>query len=312
MGLKAFVEGGVASIVAGSLTHPLDLIKVRMQLQVEPAAHPSLAFAGQPGFALPRPPPSGPLSVGIKVVQTEGALALFSGVSAAVLRQTLYSTTRLGLYDLLKQQWQDPSSQKETTGLSLPKKVAAGLLAGGIGAIVGNPADVAMVRMQADGRLPAHQRRNYAGVGDALVRMVRQEGVTTLWTGCGPTVQRAMVVTAAQLATYDQIKETLVSHNITRDGFATQVAASFSAGLVASVASNPIDVVKTRIMNMSVVEGGEEPPYKGALDCAIKTVRAEGPMALYKGFVPTVTRQGPFAVVLFLTLETVRALLKDF
>ncbi|KAJ7547549.1 hypothetical protein O6H91_08G091400 [Diphasiastrum complanatum] len=169
-----------------------------------------------------------------------------------------------------------------------------------------------MVRMQADGRLPAHQRRNYAGVGDALVRMVRQEGVTTLWTGCGPTVQRAMVVTAAQLATYDQIKETLVSHNITRDGFATQVAASFSAGLVASVASNPIDVVKTRIMNMSVVEGGEEPPYKGALDCAIKTVRAEGPMALYKGFVPTVTRQGPFAVVLFLTLENVRALLKDF
>ncbi|KAJ7290835.1 hypothetical protein O6H91_Y297400 [Diphasiastrum complanatum] len=166
-----------------------------------------------------------------------------------------------------------------------------------------------MVRMQADGRLPAHQRRNYAGVEDALVRMVRQEGVTTLWTGCGPTVQRAMVVTAAQLAT---IKETLVSHNITRDGFATQVAASFSTGLVASVASNPIDVVKTRIMNMSVVEGGEEPPYKGALDCAIKTVRAEGPMALYKGFVPTVTRQGPFAVVLFLTLENVRALLKDF
>ncbi|KAJ7553432.1 hypothetical protein O6H91_06G097500 [Diphasiastrum complanatum] len=228
-----------------------------------------------------------------------------------MLRQTLYSTTRLGLYDLLKQQWQSPPSQKESTGLSLPKKVAAGLLAGGIGAIVGNPADVAMVRMQADGRLPTHQRRNYAGVGDALVRMIRQEGATTLWTGCGPTVQRAMVVTAAQLATYDQAKETLISRNITKDGLATHVAASFSAGLVASVASNPIDVVKTRIMNMRILEG-EEPPYKGALDCALKTVRSEGPMALYKGFIPTVTRQGPFAVVLFLTLENVRALLKDF
>ncbi|KAJ7553433.1 hypothetical protein O6H91_06G097600 [Diphasiastrum complanatum] len=312
MGLKAFVEGGIASIVAGTVTHPLDLIKVRMQLQVEPAARSSLAYAGHHGAGIPRPPPSGPISVGIKVVQNEGALALFSGVSAAILRQTLYSTTRLGLYDLLKQQWQNPSSQKEAAGLSLPKKVAAGLLAGGIGALVGNPADVAMVRMQADGRLPAHQRRNYAGVGDALVRMVREEGVKTLWTGCGPTVQRAMIVTAAQLATYDQIKETLISHNITNDGFATHVTASFSAGLVASVASNPIDVVKTRIMNMNVVEGGEEPPYKGALDCAIKTVRAEGPMALYKGFIPTVTRQGPFTVVLFLTLENVRALLKDF
>ncbi|GKC58995.1 mitochondrial dicarboxylate carrier, partial [Tanacetum coccineum] len=33
MGAKGFVEGGVASIVAGCSTHPLDLIKVRMQLQ---------------------------------------------------------------------------------------------------------------------------------------------------------------------------------------------------------------------------------------------------------------------------------------
>ncbi|KAJ6959394.1 hypothetical protein NC653_037660 [Populus alba x Populus x berolinensis] len=33
MGLKGFAEGGIASIIAGASTHPLDLIKVRMQLQ---------------------------------------------------------------------------------------------------------------------------------------------------------------------------------------------------------------------------------------------------------------------------------------
>nr|BAD09011.1 unknown protein [Oryza sativa Japonica Group]BAD09745.1 unknown protein [Oryza sativa Japonica Group] len=38
MGFKGFVEGGIASIVAGCSTHPLDLIKVRMQLQGEAAA----------------------------------------------------------------------------------------------------------------------------------------------------------------------------------------------------------------------------------------------------------------------------------
>ena len=32
MGLKGFVEGGIASIIAGASTHPLDLIKVRMQI----------------------------------------------------------------------------------------------------------------------------------------------------------------------------------------------------------------------------------------------------------------------------------------
>uniref|UniRef100_J3MY96 Uncharacterized protein n=2 Tax=Oryza brachyantha TaxID=4533 RepID=J3MY96_ORYBR len=62
-------------------------------------------------------------------------------------------------------------------------------------------------------------------------------------------------------------------------------------------------------MNMKVVSGSP-PPYSGALDCLIKTVRSEGAMALYKGFVPTVTRQGPFTVVLFVTLEQIRKLFK--
>ncbi|XP_057426991.1 mitochondrial uncoupling protein 5-like [Lotus japonicus] len=310
MGLKGFLEGGVASIVAGTTTHPLDLIKVRMQLQGEnlPAHNLRPAFAFHSHSAtLPPPPPSGPISVGVRIIRTEGAAALFSGVSATVLRQTLYSTTRMGLYDVLKQKWSDP----ERGTMPLTSKITAGLIAGGIGAAVGNPADVAMVRMQADGRLPAAQRRNYKGVFDAIRRMAGEEGIGSLWRGSGLTVNRAMIVTASQLASYDQFKETLVGKGWMNDGIGTHVAASFAAGFVAAVASNPVDVIKTRVMNMKV-EAGEAPPYNGALDCALKTVKAEGPLALYKGFIPTISRQGPFTVVLFVTLEQVRKLLKEF
>lgn len=314
MGVKGFVEGGIASIVAGCSTHPLDLIKVRMQLQGEslaPSSNPNLhpAFAYN-GTTLPISHPisrSGPVSVGLKIYRTEGVSALFSGISATVLRQTLYSTTRMGLYEVFRNKWTD----KTTGEFSLSRKISAGLLAGGIGAAVGNPADVAMVRMQADGRLPLELRRNYKGVVDAIATMVKQEGVISLWRGSSLTVNRAMIVTASQLASYDQIKETILKNGVMNDGLGTHVTASFAAGFVASVASNPVDVIKTRVMNMKVVEG-VEPPYKGAVDCAVKTVRAEGVMALYKGFVPTISRQGPFTVVLFVTLEQVRKLLKDF
>ncbi|MED6131820.1 Mitochondrial uncoupling protein 5 [Stylosanthes scabra] len=309
MGLKGFVEGGIASVVAGCSTHPLDLIKVRMQLQGE-TTQPSLAF--HPTSAQPHPPPPapkpGPIAVGIKLVQQEGLLALYSGVSATVLRQLLYSTTRMGLYDMFKKKWSDPNSGGT---MPLSKKIGAGLLAGGIGAAVGNPADVAMVRMQADGRLPPAQRRNYNSVLDAITRMIKNEGVTSLWRGSGLTVNRAMLVTASQLASYDEFKEMILKRGLMRDGLGTHVTASFAAGFVAAVASNPVDVIKTRVMNMKV-EAGAAAPYSGALDCAMKTVRAEGPMALYKGFIPTITRQGPFTVVLFVTLEQVRKLLKDF
>lgn len=328
MGVKGFVEGGIASIVAGCATHPLDLLKVRMQLQGEtqvpkpnPTAavqtlRPALAFhatsLSAPGsihVALPQPQAAraGLISVGVRIVQQEGMAALFSGVSATVLRQTLYSTTRMGLYDVLKKKWTDQGSGH----LPLVRKIAAGLIAGAVGAAVGNPADVAMVRMQADGRLPLAQRRNYKSVVDAITSMARQEGVTSLWRGSTLTINRAMLVTASQLASYDQFKEMIIEKGVMKDGLGTHVTASFAAGFVAAVASNPVDVIKTRVMNMKV-EPGAEPPYAGALDCVIKTVRAEGPLALYKGFVPTISRQGPFTVVLFVTLEQVRKLLKDF
>ncbi|KAB1212879.1 Mitochondrial uncoupling protein 4 [Morella rubra] len=293
MGLKGFVEGGIASIVAGASTHPLDLIKVRMQLQGEPhLPNPALQVAYRPavslnsagGYSISLPetlhakaqPRAGPVSIAARIVQAEGVAGLFSGVSATILRQTLYSTTRMGLYDILKRRWSDSGSGS----LPLQRKIAAGLIAGGIGAAVGNPADVAM------------------------------EGIASLWRGSGLTVNRAMIVTASQLASYDQVKEMILERGVMGDGIGTHVTASFAAGFVAAVTSNPIDVIKTRVMNMNV-EPGAAAPYSGALDCAVKTVRAEGVMALYKGFIPTISRQGPFTVVLFVTLEQVRKLLKD-
>ena len=54
--------------------------------------------------------------------------------------------------------------------LPLWQKAAAGLTAGGLGALVGSPADLSLIRMQADHTLPPASRRNYKGVGDALAR----------------------------------------------------------------------------------------------------------------------------------------------
>lgn len=91
--------------------------------------------------------------------------------------------------------------------LPLSYKAVIGMAAGGIASVVGTPADVALVRMQADNMLPAAQRRNYTGVGNALTRIVREEGVLSLWRGAAPTVVRAIVLNAALLATADQMKE---------------------------------------------------------------------------------------------------------
>ena len=185
--------------------------------------------------------------------------------------------------------------------------------AGAIGAAVGNPADLAMVRMQADGRLPPELRRNYRHGGEALMRVVREEGVLALWRGCGPTVNRAMIVTASQMAVYDKTKATILRegkpHGL-RDGLMVQTGASFVAGVVAALTSNPIDLAKSRLMSMKPDAEGRM-PYAGTLDCIVKTVRHEGVGAVYKGLIPTTARQVPLNMVRFVSVEWCKKILSN-
>ena len=93
-----------------------------------------------------------------------------------------------------------------------------GMTAGACGAFVGTPAEVALIRMTSDGNLAADQRRNYKSVFDALIRIFREEGITALWRGAIPTMGRAMVVNAAQLASYSQAKQGIMSTGYVDEG----------------------------------------------------------------------------------------------
>ncbi|GJV09455.1 mitochondrial uncoupling protein 5-like protein [Tanacetum coccineum] len=81
------------------------------------------------------------------------------------------------------------------------------------------------------------------------------------------------IVTASYLASYDHIKETILAKGVMKDGLGTHVTASFAAGFVAAISSNPMDVIKTRFMNIKVATG-VEPQYKGAVNSAVNTVKA--------------------------------------
>jgi len=51
--------------------------------------------------------------------------------------------------------------------------------------------------------MPPEKRRNYTGLVNALTRIIKEEGVYTLWRGSYPTVVRAMAMNMGMLTTYD-------------------------------------------------------------------------------------------------------------
>ena len=272
--------------------------QVRMQL----AGSPGAAAAGATPHLIRSPTLT---STAVSIVQSEGVMGLYQGISGNVLRQTFLIGTRLGTYDAISNAFRDEQGRLPFHG-----KVACGLLAGALGALVGSPADLVMVRMQADGRLPPELRRNYKHAFDALYQVARSEGVPALWRGVIPTMNRAMIVTASQMAFYEQSKQAIIDSGALRDGVLAHGAAALCAGAAAAVASNPFDVAKTRMQNMKPGPDGSL-PFRGTFHCMAATVQSEGFLALYKGIVATWARQAPLNMVRFVALEKFRAMFKS-
>lgn len=105
-----FVVGGVAGMTATSIIQPIDTVKVRIQLT-----------QGS----------SNPFKVAAGIISEQGLLGLYRGLSAGLLRQATYTTTRMGLFGVFTEQMKD-----EDGGLSFGKRVAAGLGSGAIGGMI--------------------------------------------------------------------------------------------------------------------------------------------------------------------------------
>merc|ERR1712056_50316 len=146
------------------------------------------------------------MGVASQTVRNEGALVFYKGLSAGLMRQAIYTGGRFGLFDVLMERSKDPIFDSVP---GFAKKSFCAITAGGLAAAAGNPADLSLIRMQADSLLPVEQRRNYRGVVHAMAMIARTEGVRGLFKGASLTSTLAMGSTFGTLAFNAQAKEIL-------------------------------------------------------------------------------------------------------
>lgn len=283
-GALPFINGGLAGMTATSVIQPVDMIKVRLQL------------AGEGVKTGPKPTP---ISVFREIVASGKVMDLYTGLSAGLLRQAVYTTARLGFFDTFMKGL-TASAEAKGQKIGFKERAGAGLAAGGLAAVVGNPADLALIRMQSDGLKPAAQRANYTSVVDALARISKNEGVLRLWAGCYPTVVRAMALNFGQLAFFSEAKDQLKHTSLS--GQAQTLTASAIAGFFASFFSLPFDFVKTRLQKQTRAPDGSL-PYKGMFDCFKQVTRDEGLLRFYRGFGTYYVRIAPHAMVTLIVAD---------
>ncbi|XP_064393946.1 kidney mitochondrial carrier protein 1-like isoform X1 [Halichondria panicea] len=286
--IKPFIFGGLASLTAEFGTFPLDTTKTRLQVQGQ---HKDVMCFNSKY--------RGMTHALLRISQEEGVSALYKGIAPALLRQASYGTLKIGLYHYLKRLMVE-RPQDET----IYTNVVAGVISGAVSSSIANPTDLLKVRMQSGTDQSYSQRTS-------VVRFFKQiyseEGIRGLYRGVGPTAQRAAVVAGVLLPSYDYFKKAILDYGLMADNISTHFCASFLAGIIGTAASNPIDVIKSRMMNQTVLRQAAH-LYSGSIDCFVTTLRTEGARALYKGFFPAYFRIGPWNIIFFITYEKLKDL----
>jgi len=278
-----------------SVTNPIDVIKIRMQLDNELGSNQNSKNIFKDRYY------KGFIRGAIRIFSEEGFRGLYKGLVPSMMREGSYSTIRLGAYEPIKFQL----GATDIARTPLWKKIVAGATSGTIGSAIATPTDLVKVRFQAVG--PGH-KSEYRHTFHAFWTIGRKEGVRGLWTGVGPTVQRAAILTAAQIPSYDHTKHTLLNAQLMDEGPALHGVSSVIAGFVTACSTSPFDVVKTRMMNQKKDANGKPLVYRNTIHCIGKIVRYEGILGLYKGFIPNWMRIGPHTIVTFFVFEKLRYL----
>jgi len=285
---KPFVTGSISGMLATCCIQPIDMVKVRVQVGAAEGLSTS------------------PIEIAGRMMREGGIGSFYKGLSAGLTRQVVYTGARLGLFDIF-------TAKATVAGEKTPfwKTTVCALSAGGIAAVLGNPADLALIRMQSDTMLPAAERRNYKHVGDALFSITKSEGAGGLLKGAVPTATRAMALNFGMLGFNQLAKDSLADMGVQK-GSATQTfGASAIAGFFAAFFSLPFDYVKTQVQKMKPDPVTGELPFKGPVDCAMQQVRAGGITRLWSGFPTYYVRIAPHAMITLIAQDQVKKMWKS-
>ncbi|NWZ66757.1 DIC protein, partial [Acrocephalus arundinaceus] len=234
------------------------------------------------------------MGMAMHVIRTDGFLALYNGLSASLCRQMTYSLTRFGIYETAK----NYLGQGKQGPPPFYQKVLVAAVGGFTGGFIGTPADMVNVRSPRGLTSSPLAPSSYSHALDGMYRVFREEGPKKLFSGATVASARGALVTVGQLSCYDQAKQLVLATGLLSDNIFTHFLSSFIAGICATFLCQPLDVVKTRLMNSH----GE---YRGVVHCAMETAKL-GPLAFYKGFVPAAVRLVPQTILTFIFLEQLR------
>ncbi|KAI9486087.1 MAG: mitochondrial carrier domain-containing protein [Benjaminiella poitrasii] len=310
--------GGFAGLTTRLAISPLDVIKIRLQVQSEPSSlkhifknsnKPNVKYSG--------------INQAFKtIIKEEGVRGLFKGNVAAEWLYVTYGASQFYAYyyldSFLKKVSQTNKYLRPTTTLTLNiaqqkelsptiKPFISGMLAGSFATATTYPFDLLRTRFAMQG-----MNKVYNSIPHAVSDIYEREGIRGFYRGLSSSMTQIMPYMGLMFFSYESLRtilQRLQEARILSDNHkrTDDMICGSLAGIVSKTGVFPLDVVRKRLQvqgpHLTEYVVTSIPTYSTVWGCLKTIISREGLMGLYKGIVPGLLKAGPSGAVYFLMFE---------
>ncbi|KAG6010709.1 mitochondrial thiamine pyrophosphate transporter [Claviceps lovelessii] len=288
--LQVISAGAVAGLVSRFIVAPLDVVKIRLQLQPYSLSDPLTPLRSTPAY-------HGTVATLKRILQHEGLTALWKGNVPAELMYVCYASIQFSAYrtTTLLLQTALPTRLPDAA-----ESFIAGASSGALATAITYPLDLLRTRFAAQGRT-----RIYSSLRGAVRDIRRDEGYRGFFRGIGPGLAQIVPYMGLFFVTYEGLRMQLAGLNMPwGSGDAT---AGVMGSVVAKTVVFPLDLVRKRIQVQGPTRSryvyGDIPEYSGTLRALSSIFRREGFRGLYKGLPVSLLKSAPAGAITVWTYE---------
>ncbi|XP_058065327.1 mitochondrial thiamine pyrophosphate carrier [Anopheles bellator] len=293
----AGLAGGMTGCITRFICQPLDVLKIRLQLQVEPIAtgssHSKYRSIGQ--------------SV-VCIYREEGLLAFWKGHNPAQLLSLVYGVAQFSFYERFNRLLRETAI---FAGHDRGRNFICGACSGSFAALVIMPLDVIRTRL-----VSQDPGRGYNNAAQGLMHIYRSEGVRGLYRGAGPAMLQIAPLTGGQFMFYNLFGT--VAKQIRGLSADAQLPAvelfvyGGLAGFCTKLLVYPLDLAKKRLQIQGFAQNrqtfGQHFVCRHMFHCLVQVGRYEGLRGLYKGLLPSLLKAGCTSAFYFTIYDSLMVL----
>ena len=260
--LRSFLKGTITGGTEAIICYPTEFIKTQLQLQSKT----------NPQF-------NGIYDCALKTVRGHGFMGLYRGALPLILGSSGKQAARWTAYTNASAMFRDSNGN-----ISIGFNMLSGFIAGTSEAIFAvTPIETLKTRVTDDLR---RGTKKYNGSLDALIKIVKTDGVHGIYRGLTPTImkQGTNQMVRFPFQTFFVSLMTRGDKELKKSPLVNGIAGAF-AGAASVLVTMPQDTIKTRMQ-------GEEAKklYKNTLDCAKQIIKKDGVLFFYAGTWPRLIR----------------------